>query len=158
MITSDTTFVFRERPKPCAGDMRISWRVSVTLLALLHSRGKKASFAKLHVLNDALRSQASRDKLEAILDEQIPAYAWRLRVEPAFTRALDFLVGEGFADWSVSSNRTTLSMTEKGVEVAKEIDCLNDILVDERSFLKGLATRITEGFVQRMLLVGKRLL
>lgn len=158
MNASDTTFVFRERPKPCAGDMRISWRVSVTLLALLHSRGKKASFAKLHVLNDALRSEASRNKLEAILQDETPAYSWRLRVEPAFTRALDFLVGEGFADWSVSSNRTTLSLSEKGIEVAEEIDSIDDIFLDERIFLKGLAKKITEGFVQRILLVGRRLL
>lgn len=158
MIDSDTTFVFRERPKPCAGDMRISWRVSVTLLILLHSRGKKASFAKLHVLNDALRSQASQEKLKAILEEKMPAYSWRLRVEPAFTRALDFLVGEGFADWSVSSNRTTLTLTENGIEAAKEVDSVADVLVEERAFLKRLAAKITEGFVQQMLLVGKRLL
>nr|WP_321361956.1 hypothetical protein [uncultured Hyphomonas sp.] len=132
--------------------------MSVTLLALLHSRGKKASFAKLHVLNDALRSQASQDKLEAILEDRAPPYIWRLRVEPAFSRALDFLVGEGFADWSVSSNRTTLKLTETGTKAAKEIDSLDDVLVKERIFLKGWATRISESFVQRILLVGKRLL
>jgi hypothetical protein len=158
MNDPDTAFVFRERRKPCAGDMRISWRVSLTLLALLHSRGKKASFAKLHVLNDALRSQASRDKLQAILEDKIPAYAWRLRVEPAFTRALDFLVGEGFADWSVSSNRTTLTLTKSGVDAAKKIDLLQDVLIEEQIFLNGFAAKITEGFVQQMLLVGKRLL
>ena len=158
MNDKNATFVFRERPKPCAGDMRISWRVSVTLLALLHSRGKKASFAKLHVLNDALRSKASRDKLEAILNNETPAYAWRLRVEPAFTRALDFVVGEGFADWSVSSNRTTLSLTDRGIEVARKVEGCDDALVEERSFLKGLAGRITEGFVQSLLLAGRRLL
>lgn len=153
-----TTFVFRQRPKPCAGDMRISWRVSVTMLALLHSRSMKASFAKLHVLNDALRAKASRDKLEAILNEAAPEYSWRLRVEPAFTRALGFLVGEGFAEWSISSGRTVLALTERGAKAAREIDALDDVLVEEKSFLIGLGKRITEGFVQRMLLVGKRLL
>lgn len=158
MSDSDATFIFRERPKPCTGDMRISWRVSVTLLSLLHSRGKKASFAKLHVLNDALRSHASQDKLKAILDDELPTYAWRLRVEPAFSRALNFVVGEGFADWSVSNNRTILMLTEKGKEAAREIENFSDILVDERTFLSGLGNRITEAFVQRMLLEGKRLL
>ncbi len=158
MNDRNATFVFRERPKSCAGDMRISWRVSVTLLALLHSRGKKSSFAKLHVLNDALRSKASRDKLESILNDEMPAYSWRLRVEPAFTRALDFIVGEGFADWSVSSNRTTLSLTEKGIEAAREIEGCDDALLEERAFVNGLAGRVTEGFVQGLLLAGRRLL
>ena len=158
MNDSDTTFLFRERPKPCAGDMRISWRISVILLALQHSRGKKASFAKLHVLNDALRSPESREKLQAILGQEIPAYAWRLRVEPAFTRALGFLVGESFATWSVSSGRTTLTLTESGIEAAKEVDSIDDALVIERVFLKAFATKITERFVQQMLLVGRRLL
>lgn len=158
MKGSDTTFVFRERLKPCAGDMRISWRVSVTLLALLHSRGKKASFAKLHVLNDALRSATSREKLSAILAMKMPTYAYRLRVEPAFTRTLDFLVGEGFASWSVSSSRTTLTLTDSGVEAAKEVDSLESVLVEERAFLEGPATQLTEGFVQQLLLIGRRLL
>ena len=158
MNERSATFVFREQPKPCAGDMRISWRVSVTLLALLHSRGKRASFAKLHVLNDALRSKASREKLEAILNNETPAYAWRLRVEPAFTRALAFVVGEGFADWSVSSDRTTLSLIEKGIEVAHGVEACGDALIEERAFLRGSAKRITEGYVQRLLLVGRRLL
>lgn len=155
MNERNATFVFREQPKPCAGDMRISWRVSVTLLALMHSRGKRASFAKLHVLNDALLSKASREKLESILDDEIPAYAWRLRVEPAFTRALDFVVGEGFADWSVSGERTTLSLIEKGIEAARDVEACGDALIEERAFLRGSAKRITERFVQRLLHAGR---
>jgi hypothetical protein len=154
----NSTFIFRERPKPCSGDLRISWRISAILLALLHSRGKKASFAKLHVLNDALRSRASRDKLESILNDEIPAYKWRLRVEPAFTRALNFAVGEGFAIWSVGNNRPSLSLTEKGVEVAREVEACKDVLVEEQLFIDGLAGKITERFVKDLLSAGRRLL
>ncbi len=158
MSDTSTSFVFKERPKPCAGDMRISWRISVTLLALSHSRGKKASFAKLHVLNDAIRSQASRDKLALILEGMIPSYKWRLRVEPAFSRALDFMVGEGLAEWSISSNRTILTLTKKGEETAQQIDFQDNLLIDERAFLRGLAKKVTESFVKRMLAEGKQLL
>ena len=158
MTTLDSTFVFKERPKPCPGDLRISWRVSSILLILRHSRGQRASFAKLHVLNDALRSESSRKKLEAILDGEVPVLAWRLRVEPAFSRALEFVVGEGFADWSASNNRATMALTNDGKAAADSVAKLGDVFLDELDFLKGPATRITESFVQQMLSAGKQLL
>lgn len=158
MVDGTSNIIFRDRPKTCAGDMRIAWRLALILLALHYSRGQKASFAKLHVLNDALRSKTSQEKLERILGNTLPMISWRLRVEPAFTRALDFLVGEGLAEWSVASKRTILQLTSKGVEAAKEVVSEDDILVDERQFLNGAAKGVTETFVQRLLMTGKQLL
>lgn len=158
MIAENRTLVFRERPKPCAGDMRISWRLSICLLSLLHSRSKKASLAKMHVLNDALRSRASQQKLEEIIrGELLPVY-WKMRVEPAFSRALDFLVGEGFATWEISGGRTSVQLTDEGISAAKSIEATVDILEAEREFLSGPATKITESFVQNLLTTGKQLL
>ena len=158
MASENRTLVFRERPKPCAGDMRISWRLSVCLLSLIHSRGKKASLAKMHVLNDALRSVASRQKLTDIIQGELPPVFWKLRVEPAFSRALDFLVGEGFATWEISSGKTSIKLTPEGVLAAKVIEENSEILVDEREFLGGVAKKITEGFIQSLLTTGRQLL
>ncbi|RRH68140.1 hypothetical protein [Falsigemmobacter faecalis] len=138
--------------------MRIAWRVSVILLALLHCQGKKASFAKLHVLNDAIRTPKSRESLVNIVEGRSDALSYVLRVEPAFTRALDFVVGEKLAIWGVSSKRTTLILTEAGLKAALAVDGQEDVLVEERAFLSGPAKKLTEGFVNKLLLTGKRLL
>lgn len=150
--------VFRSRRQPCAGDLRIAWRVSVTLLALFHSRGKKASFAKLHLLNDALQSAVARQSLIELLNDPTGVVFWQFRVEPAFNRALDFIVGEGFACWSASGDRAVLSLSFEGIGAAKAIDSTADALADERAFLKEFGLRVTETFVTRVVAAGKRLL
>ncbi|MGA0613341.1 hypothetical protein ACO2Q4_01175 [Paracoccus sp. KR1-242] len=138
--------------------MRIAWRVSVVLLALLNCHGKKASFAKLHVLNDALRTPSSRESLIDVLEGRSDALSYVLRVEPAFTRALDFLVGDGFATWGVSSKHAILILTSKGLDVARAVDARKDILTDERAFLSEPGKKLTESFVDKLLMTGKRLL
>lgn len=155
----DRTFVFTPRPKPVPGDLRIAWRLPVTLLGLMHSRGQRASFAKMHVLNDALRSPHSREKLAAIFSGATPAIHWRTRVEPAFSRNLDFMVGEGLLGWTVVQERTGVILTEQGRLAAKAVHALpTDILAKEREFLEAHAKKITEAFVRELLAAGKRLL
>lgn len=136
--------------------MRIAWRVSVILLALLNCHGKKASFAKLHVLNDALRTPSSKESLTDVLEGRSEALSYVLRVEPAFTRALDFVVGDGFAVWGVSSKQTILTLTSKGLDVARVVDARKGILTHERAFVSGPGKKLTESFVQKLLMTGKR--
>ena len=150
--------VFTRRPKPCAGDMRITWRLSLVLLALHSSRGSKASYAKLHVLNDALRSTEAQERLIEIIEGRMPPLSWQLRVEPAFTRALDFVVGEKFAIWSIANGRTSLKLTDAGRVAAKTVWEDSSVLHQEKEFLSAHARAITEAFVQRVLLAGKAFL
>lgn len=153
-----SALVFKRKPKPVPGDLRIVWRLSLTLLALWYSRGHRASIAKLHMINDALRSEPSKQKLSDMIDGKTPYVYWRMRVEPAFSRNLDYLVGEGFANWIVSAGRTTLELTAKGKAAAKVVDAVNDALQAERSFLATTGKKVTEGFVQSVIAAGNRLL
>ena len=139
---------FLRRPKPVPGDLRVSWRLSVTLLALLNSRGNKASFAKLHMLNDALRSKESREKLAQMVDGALPYMAWRIRVEPAFSRSLDLMVGEGFVRRTLQkSGQSNFELTIKGECAAKAVSSLEGVLEDEREFLSEVGRSLTEKFV-----------
>ena len=91
---ASTRFSFKRRPTPVPGDMRIAWRVSLILLMLSASRSSKASLAKLHILNDAIRSnQVARLKDATAAGAKI--LPWNLRVEPAFARAIDLTSGNG---------------------------------------------------------------
>lgn len=148
-------FSFVIRPKPVAGDMRIAWRLAITLLILFHSRGKKASLAKLNLMNDAIRSRNSRSKLGQLLAKDIPLRDWRIRVEPAFSRNLDFLVGEGFAEWIVASSRAAVQLSAKGIAATEEILSRNDILTLEKEFIKTTSGSVTEKFVKQVTTAGR---
>ena len=143
----DIPFTFRERRTPLAGDLRPAWRISLILLMLLHSRGKKATLQKLHVLNSACRSERTRSDFlryvegAARKDEIIP------RVEPSLNRALNLARGEGLVD---VENGKNIKLTPAGLELAKKLDATPDCIVAEKAFLRQVGAFATEGKVENL--------
>jgi hypothetical protein len=144
-------FSFTSRPVPVPGDLRIGWRVSLIMIMLGSSRSHKASLAKLYVLNYAVRSSPARAQLERILVGAEPALNWYMRVEPAFARAVNFVVGEGFAQWIQTAQRAGLQLTARGIQTWTLLDGDREVLTEEKAFLKDIGRRVTEGFVSRLL-------
>lgn len=143
----DIPFTFRERRTPLAGDLRPAWRMSLVLLMLLYSRGKKATLQKLHVLNSVCRSARARSDFlryvegEARKDEIIP------RVEPSLNRALNLARGEGLVE---IENGKNIKLTPSGLELAKQLDATSDTLEAEKAFLKQAGPFVTEGRVENL--------
>jgi hypothetical protein len=150
-ISDARRFSFASRPIPVPGDLRINWRLAVILMMLDSSRSKKASLAKLHLLNDAVRSPQSRTKLAEILSGARNLLSWRMRVEPAFGRAINFAVGENFAEWTRAAQRSGLQLTKQGIAAATSVAKMEGILVEEKTFFGDTAKQITEEFVTRIL-------
>lgn len=145
-----TRFSFQRRPTPVPGDMRIAWRVSLILLMLVASRSNRASLAKLHILNDAIRSnQVAR--LRDATDADAKILPWNLRVEPAFARAIDFVVGERLAKWTKTGGRASLQLTGTGQAAAAAIDKVEDALEQERAVISEHAKKLTETRVSALL-------
>jgi hypothetical protein len=145
-----TRFSFQRRPTPVPGDMRIAWRVSLILLMLSASRSNKASLAKLHILNDAIRSnQVGRLREATETDARI--LPWNLRVEPAFARAIDFVVGERLAEWTKSGGRASLQLTATGSVAAAKIGTVTNALEQERAIIDDYAKKLTEIRVSALL-------
>lgn len=140
-------FSFRERPLPVPGDLRIGWRLALLLLMLGHSRSKRASIAKLHVLNNAVRFGRTKSELESLIAGQGHLWLWPIRVEPAFGRALDFLIGESLAKWTETSGRSALQLTDRGIAAWKVLEKQDDIMVEERALLESSAKQLTESAV-----------
>lgn len=147
--------VFRERRKPCAGDLRISWRIALLLIILSASRSKKASMAKLHVLNDATRSDRSRLKLLDMMNERRPMLDWRLRVEPALSRAVDFLIGEGFAHWDTSGGKMYVQLALKGEVAEKAISEAIEYEGLDKESIRYLSKNASEAFVSALIGFGR---
>jgi hypothetical protein len=141
----DIPFAFRQRPTPLVGDLRPAWRIALVLLMLLHSRGKKATLQKLHVLNSACRSMDTRRGFlryvqgEARKDEIIP------RVEPSLNRALNLARGEGLVEIEKGKN---MKLTPAGLKFAKQLDETSDCLEAEKVFLRAVESFATEGRVE----------
>ena len=138
-------FTFRERRSPLAGDLRPVWRMSLVLLILLNSRGKKATLQKLHVLNSACRSAETRNDYlryingSARKDEIIP------RFEPSLNRALNLARGEGLVE--IESGRN-IKLTATGLTMAQQLDAAKDCLDMEKAFLKQVGSASTEAKVE----------
>jgi hypothetical protein len=143
-------FSFKQRPVPVPGDLRIVWRVALILMMLDYSRSKRASLAKLHIINDAVRSDRKRD-LDMILKGAAASLPWNLRVEPAFARAVDFVVGEGLATWTKASGRAALQLTKLGIESAEAVKNQADALIEEREIISEFAPAISEGAIISLL-------
>lgn len=154
-LNTDRNFSFERKPSPVPGDLRIGWRLPLTLLMLSGSRGKKASLAKLNLLNDALRSEKSREKLSKIIRGETALIDWRMRVEPAFGRNLDLMTGGQLAEWQVANGKAAICLTEKGKELAKRLEDDSESFVAEKAFLNEFSRKITEGFVTQILVANK---
>jgi hypothetical protein len=132
------------------GDMRIAWRVSLILLMLAASRSSKASLAKLHILNDAIRSNQI-DRLKDATTSWAKILPWNLRVEPAFARAIDFVVGERLATWTKAGGRASLQLTISGTAAATELEGIENALELERIIITEHAKKLTETRVSELL-------
>lgn len=154
-LHTDRSFSFERKPSPVPGDLRIGWRLPLTLLMLNSSRGKRASLAKLNLLNDALRSERSREKLSKIICGETALIEWRMRVEPAFGRNVDLMTGGQLAGWRVANGKAAICLTDKGKEVAKKLEDDDDSFVAEKAFLREFSSKITEGFVTQVLLANR---
>lgn len=134
--------------------LRIAWRLAIILIMLASSRSKKASLAKLHILNDAVRS-SQHARLKAALAATSPNLPWNIRVEPAFARAIDFAVGEKLANWGMVAGRTALQLTAKGVRAAEAVLREQDTLTEEAEVLSDLAKAMPENMVAALLGEGQ---
>jgi hypothetical protein len=115
------------------------------------SRSNRASLAKLYVLNYGARSPVAKDQLTRILAGSEPPLNWHMRVEPAFARAVSFVVGEGFAQWVQTAQRAGLQLTARGLAAWKLLDADIEALVEEKAFLKEAGRQTTEAFVSNLL-------
>lgn len=148
-------FSFVHRPIPIPGDLRLSWRIPILLLMLEYSRQRKASLIKLHVLNDAIRSSSSTDRLRQILSNQLPAKFWQPRIEPAFARAIDFASGDGFVTWINTTNGPGLSLLTKGKVAISKIIEMPEVLVNEKQVISDLADTVTERTAKSLLVAAR---
>lgn len=133
---------FRRRPHPVTPDYRPGWKISLLLLILhLASRGGKSSLTRLHVLNWAVRTARHQEEFSETLSSKAPLFAFNVRFEPAFSRAIDLAAAARLVDWIGGSR---ICLTHAGEEIARKIKKNGTALRPEISFLEKVGKSITE--------------
>lgn len=150
-VGESQSFRFTRRPMAIAAELRPDWKIGAVLLILhLSSHGGKSSLRRLHILNWALRSSKNRAEFEQVREHQQPLFSFQFRFEPALGRAINLAVGEKLIEW-VGGDR--LQITAKGKRWVTEILKDEDVMQEERDFLKRIGRSITEPVATEMITV-----
>lgn len=144
----EATFTFRRRPVALPGDLRPTWRIG--LLSLLLSkccRQQRSSLTRLHVLNWAVRSEASYEDLTALIEDKLSPDQLIVRFDPAFNRAIDFAIGEGLVK-RVDGSR--IELTEPGKTFAEAISMDAEVYVIEKKLIDVIKQKVSETLVNNI--------
>jgi hypothetical protein len=148
----DVPFRFKRKPMPIAAELRPDWKMAALLLILQRSsHGGKSSLKRLHLLNWAVLSPRFRVEFEESRKDPLPLFGFNVRFEPAFSRAIDLAVGEGFVQW-VDGDR--LQITAKGIRWVSEIEKDESVMRAEREFFSKIGKSLTEKLAASMLKPG----
>jgi len=120
------------------------------------SRSKQASLAKLHILNDAVRGPRAVALLDLLIKPDPGRAPWTFRIESAFGRAIDFVVGDGLAAWTTTADRSALQLTAKGAALFEVLKREKDVLATEREVLTVYAKSMTESLVSAVIGAARR--
>lgn len=81
--------------------------------------------------------------------------SWDLRVEPAFGRAIDFVVGQRRAEWVFGGGKASLQLTAAGRKAAEALT--DEVFAEERDAIDKVARKATEAFVSKLLSMDRGL-
>ncbi len=142
-------FRFKRRPIAIAPDFRKDWKIALLLLILeICSRGGKSSLKRLHVINWAVRTARHQREFEEARELNAPLFAFKVRFEPAFSRAIEFAEAQRLIAW-VDGDR--VQITQFGRTYAGAIIKNKEILTAEIAFLKQVGKSVSESDATRLL-------
>jgi len=144
---------FTRRPLAIAPDFRKDWKIALLLLILdLSSRSGKSSLKRLHVIHWAVRTSNHQHQFEQTRNTDVPLFAFKVRLEPAFSRAIELAEAQKLVEW-VNGGR--VQITEVGRSLAKQIT-KQEVMQEEVSFLTHIGKSITETEAMQ-LITGSRI-
>ncbi len=141
---------FTKRPIPIPADYRPMYKIAIIVLILkLCCRSDKASLLKLHLFSWALASKKHTALLADYISKNFVGEFSVWGIEPALNRALQLATAEKICD-IVDGKNYQLS-TEKGLQFFNMIMSDNELLVDEKAFLRSLGKNtITDSRINTM--------
>jgi len=146
-VVLNSSFTYTARPDPLPGDLRMSWGISVLILALFYSRAKKSNFQKLQFLAHSVRLPEGREEVRGLLSGENKPADVSVRVEPFLNRAVAFAYSLKLVQ---IDKGTSVSLTDQGTKMADAILAEKESLKEEKQFLSDVAPRITDALMKRV--------
>lgn len=142
--TLNVEFSFNKRFSSIPSDLRPIWKLAIIVLILNNCCIKKTcSFHKMQVLCWAIKNKKNQQQLLKFISVKTVNANFNLivRYEPSVNRIIEISLAEGFLE-QVNGNRLTL--TEKGIKLARDLEKSNDVFIEEKSFFESVGKRLTE--------------
>ena len=141
---------FTKRPIPIPADYRPMYKIAIIVLILkLCCRSDKASLLKLHLFSWALASKKHTALLADYIAKNFVGEFSVWGIEPALNRALQLATAEKICD--IIDGKNYRLSAEKGLQFFNMIMSDNELLVDEKAFLKSLGKNtITDSRINTM--------
>ena len=141
---------FTKRPIPIPADYRPMYKIAIIVLILkLCCRSDKASLLKLHLFSWALASKKHTAMLADHISKNFVGEFSVWGIEPALNRALQLATAEKICD--IIDGKNYQLSTEKGLQFFNMVMSDNELLVDEKAFLRSLGKNtITDSRINTM--------
>ncbi|MDO8343523.1 MAG: hypothetical protein Q7T48_10015 [Cellvibrio sp.] len=143
ILNAPFTFTVRKNFTPC--DTRPLWKSCLIILTLgIVGKNNNASLKKIHVANWITKDTThfhSFMEWEGKDERKRPD----VRLEPSIDRIIDLLVSNKI----VEKLNGAIELTEKGIEIFKEIDSY-EIYMDEKKSLSNVKRYLTDAAIKRL--------
>ncbi len=139
--------IFDSKPDAVPYNYRISYKMAQLCLIISKScSGREGcSLVKLHIISNGLNTEKNMRELEDYVNERMGFML--VRFDPAVNRALKYAIAD---DLVAQLKNGTFKLTKNGKEFIKRIE-KEDILLEEKSFLNKLGTRLTKEKIERLM-------
>lgn len=140
-------FEVSSRPSSLTALLRPTWRVPVTTCLVKACRSQRARREQLLVLNWAVRSRPTVDRLAQYMRGEADARDVGVRYEPALVRAVNIAVGTGLL---IAAENDWIELSDAGSELYDQI-CQQGLFADERAALGSLPRPLPFGTAEQLL-------
>lgn len=139
------SFTFSRRDRPLRPDQRLSYRLAVLVCSVAQCHSQRSSFARLALLNYAVRVQRSRSQLIRAVHQGSAPSQVTIRTDPYFPRVLNLATAAGLLALS-GNDRQGAHPYRLSVDGQAFYQVLleRELLMSERMFFSLIAPQMSE--------------
>lgn len=144
----DGRIVFKKKPIPLPAEYRPMYQIALIALVLRYCcRSNTAGLLKLHLFSWCLYSEHNMDIMRSYIANDYRTSPPHWTIDPVLNRAINLAIADGFC--KIKQNKK-YKLTQKGVDMVSELESDNDLLYNEKSFLKDIGCKISDSKVENM--------
>lgn len=139
--------IFNSKPDPVPYHYRLSYKIALTCLIFGLTCGRSGcSLSKLHLVTLSMYSEKEKSNILKYVNGQNDHYLV-LRFDPTINKTLDFMLAEKIV---FQQDNGLFRLTNSGKNFLAEIVNDNELLINEKTFLNKLSSKLTEKMINNI--------